>query len=103
MTDTAVFAPGLFAGRHVLITGGATGLGYAIARELGGLGARVTLAQLEAVCTPPVMEQCAEGVLRYVTDVLVTVLTPAGGTGGPDPLAHPGTPTPPTGRSGLTP
>lgn len=48
MTDTAgfapVFAPGLFAGRHVLITGGATGLGFAIARELGGLGARVTLA-----------------------------------------------------------
>lgn len=44
MTESAVFAPGLFAGRHVLITGGGTGLGFAIATELGNLGARVTLA-----------------------------------------------------------
>jgi NAD(P)-dependent dehydrogenase (short-subunit alcohol dehydrogenase family) len=44
MTEAAVFAPSLFAGRHVLITGGATGLGFGIARELGGLGARITLA-----------------------------------------------------------
>ena len=44
MTETAVFAPGIFTGRHVLITGGATGLGFGIARELGGLGARITLA-----------------------------------------------------------
>ena len=44
MTDNPVFAPGLFAGRHVLVTGGATGIGFGIARELGGLGARVTLA-----------------------------------------------------------
>lgn len=44
MTEGAVFAPGLFAGRHTLITGGATGIGYAIAEELGRLGARVTIA-----------------------------------------------------------
>ena len=42
MTD--VFAPNLFAGRHVLITGGATGIGFAIAEELGRLGARITIA-----------------------------------------------------------
>lgn len=44
MTEGAIFAPGLFAGRHVLITGGATGIGLAIAEELGRLGARVTIA-----------------------------------------------------------
>src|ERR1044071_9582932 len=42
MTD--VFAANLFAGRHVLITGGATGIGFAIAEELGRLGARITIA-----------------------------------------------------------
>lgn len=41
---TEVFAPNLFAGRHVLITGGATGIGFAIAEELGRLGARITIA-----------------------------------------------------------
>ena len=48
MTDQPVFAAGLFAGQHVLVTGGATGIGFAIARELGGLGARVTIASRDA-------------------------------------------------------
>ena len=48
MTDASVFAPGLFAGRHVLITGGATGIGFGIARELGRLGARITIASRDA-------------------------------------------------------
>ena len=48
MTELSVFAPGLFAGRHVLITGGATGIGFGIARELGGLGARITIASRDA-------------------------------------------------------
>ncbi|MSP83422.1 MAG: SDR family oxidoreductase [Alphaproteobacteria bacterium] len=39
-----VFAPGLFTGRHALITGGGTGIGFAIAEELGRLGARVSIA-----------------------------------------------------------
>jgi citronellol/citronellal dehydrogenase len=39
-----IFAPGLFAGRHVLVTGGGTGIGFAIAEEFGALGARVTIA-----------------------------------------------------------
>lgn len=42
--DAAVFAPGILAGRHALVTGGGTGIGLAIARELGKLGARVTIA-----------------------------------------------------------
>ena len=45
---TEVFAPNLFAGRHVLITGGATGIGFAIAEELGRLGARITIASRNA-------------------------------------------------------
>ncbi len=48
MTDTAVFAPGLFAGKHVLVTGGATGIGFGIAMELGRLGARITIAARHA-------------------------------------------------------
>jgi NAD(P)-dependent dehydrogenase (short-subunit alcohol dehydrogenase family) len=41
---TPIFVPGLFAGRHALVTGGGTGIGYAIAEEFGSLGARVTIA-----------------------------------------------------------
>lgn len=48
MTDTSVFAPGLFAGRHVLVTGGGSGIGFGIAEELGRLGARITLAARDA-------------------------------------------------------
>src|SRR5262245_57157677 len=44
MNEPPVFAPGLFTGRHVLITGGGTGIGFAIAREFAQLGARVTIA-----------------------------------------------------------
>jgi NAD(P)-dependent dehydrogenase (short-subunit alcohol dehydrogenase family) len=44
MARDSVFAPGLFAGKHVLVTGGATGIGFGIAAELGGLGARITIA-----------------------------------------------------------
>jgi len=43
-TDTEIFAAGLFRGRTALITGGGTGIGLAIARELGRLGASVVIA-----------------------------------------------------------
>jgi NAD(P)-dependent dehydrogenase (short-subunit alcohol dehydrogenase family) len=46
MTD--VFAPNLFADRHALVTGGSTGIGFAIAEELGRLGARITIASRNA-------------------------------------------------------
>ncbi|MEJ9233176.1 SDR family oxidoreductase [Peribacillus butanolivorans] len=39
-----IFAPKLFEGKTAIISGGATGIGFAIARELGQLGARVILA-----------------------------------------------------------
>jgi peroxisomal trans-2-enoyl-CoA reductase len=44
MTHKPIFAPGLLAGRTALVTGGGTGIGFAIAEELGGLGARLVLA-----------------------------------------------------------
>ncbi len=43
-SDAPVFAPGLFAGKHLLVTGGGTGIGFAIAREFAALGARITIA-----------------------------------------------------------
>jgi NAD(P)-dependent dehydrogenase (short-subunit alcohol dehydrogenase family) len=56
MTEPEIFAPNLLAGRTALVTGGATGIGLAIARELGGLGARIVIAarqvdRLEAAAT----------------------------------------------------
>lgn len=44
MSDATLFAPGLFAGRSAFVTGGGTGIGFAVARELGRLGARVVIA-----------------------------------------------------------
>ena len=44
MTPQTVFRRDLFQGRVAVITGGGTGIGKAIARELGELGARVVIA-----------------------------------------------------------
>jgi NAD(P)-dependent dehydrogenase (short-subunit alcohol dehydrogenase family) len=44
LNDLPVFAPNLLTGKLALITGGGTGIGFATARELGSLGARVILA-----------------------------------------------------------
>jgi citronellol/citronellal dehydrogenase len=41
---SALFAPGVFEGQVALITGGGTGIGLAVAREMGVLGARVVIA-----------------------------------------------------------
>src|SRR5512139_2140436 len=44
MTHRTIFAPGLFADRVAVVTGGATGIGLEIAEELVQLGARVVIA-----------------------------------------------------------
>lgn len=44
MSDRPIFAPNLLSGKLALVTGGGTGIGFATARELGSLGARIVLA-----------------------------------------------------------
>jgi citronellol/citronellal dehydrogenase len=44
MSASEIFAPGVLAGRVVLVTGGGTGLGRAAAAELRALGAEVVVA-----------------------------------------------------------
>lgn len=44
MDARAVFAPELFRDQVALVTGGGTGIGFQIARELGHLGAAVVIA-----------------------------------------------------------
>jgi citronellol/citronellal dehydrogenase len=43
MTSESIFRAGLFAGKTVVVSGGGTGIGLAIARELAGLGAHVVM------------------------------------------------------------
>jgi NAD(P)-dependent dehydrogenase (short-subunit alcohol dehydrogenase family) len=48
MSHASIFAPGLFRDRVAVVTGGATGIGLAIAEELVMLGARVVIASRKA-------------------------------------------------------
>jgi NAD(P)-dependent dehydrogenase (short-subunit alcohol dehydrogenase family) len=44
MTKEIAFAPGLLAGRSIIVTGGGSGLGLAMAKTFASYGARVTIA-----------------------------------------------------------
>lgn len=54
--DDLMFKPGLMKGQRILITGGGTGLGYAMARQLAALGATVHLCGRRLA----VLEQAAQ-------------------------------------------
>ena len=70
MSASAIFADGLLKDRHVLVTGGGTGIGLAIARESGHLGARVTIAaRREAV-----LAEATEGLRTEGIDAAYRVL-----------------------------
>src|SRR3954469_14375605 len=62
-------------GRGAVITGGASGIGFATARELGQRGARVVLADIEAAALDPAVERLradgieAHGVVCDVTSL----------------------------------
>lgn len=60
---SSIFRPGLLTDRHVLVTGGGTGIGFAIARECGVLGAKVTIAaRREEVLSAAADKLVAEGI-----------------------------------------
>ena len=64
----------VFAGRHAIVTGGAQGIGAAIAKRLRAGGARVTVWDLDGspkvdVCVPASIEKALAGIDRI--DILV--------------------------------
>jgi citronellol/citronellal dehydrogenase len=56
----SVFAPGLFAGRRVWVTGGGSGIGRAVAHELASLGADVVISGRSADKLQRVAAEIAE-------------------------------------------
>jgi NAD(P)-dependent dehydrogenase (short-subunit alcohol dehydrogenase family) len=58
-----------FEGRVAIVTGGATGIGFAIARELGRLGARVVIASRKEENLRTAVEGLGNGAAYHVLDV----------------------------------
>ncbi len=61
---TTIFCKNLFAGKVAIVTGGGTGLGKAITKELAELGCRVVIASRKL----PTLEEAAKEINKYVTD-----------------------------------
>ena len=60
MAYNSIFRAGLFAGQTVIVTGGGTGIGRAIAHELASLGAHVVLAARKIENLEKVREEIVE-------------------------------------------
>ena len=58
----SVFCPGLFEGKVAIVTGGGSGIGNAIARELIYLGSKVVIASRNSER----LEKAAEGLKRFI-------------------------------------
>ncbi len=72
MDYKSVFAPGLFAGKVVLITGGGSGIGRCVAHELAALGAHTVLIGRKAAKLQTVVAEIAQdggGASFFVCDI----------------------------------
>ncbi len=70
----SIFAPGLFAGQKVLITGGGSGIGLATAREICLLGGSVAICgrkpeKIDAACAQLAEDGAGDRVLGGVCDI----------------------------------
>jgi NAD(P)-dependent dehydrogenase (short-subunit alcohol dehydrogenase family) len=79
MTASSAFAPGLLSGRSIIVTGGGSGLGLAMATSFASYGASVTICgrrgeRLEAA-VPKIAEAAREG--GAVASVVADVRDPA--------------------------
>ncbi|MCB9758922.1 MAG: SDR family oxidoreductase [Alphaproteobacteria bacterium] len=70
---SSIFRPDLLAGQVALVTGGGTGIGAAIARELGELGATVVIASRRAENIEPAAAGLSELLGRTVYGALVDI------------------------------
>ncbi|MEM6925802.1 MAG: SDR family oxidoreductase [Myxococcota bacterium] len=66
MSASEIFAAGLFEGQTVVVTGGGTGIGVAVARELGKLGAHVVIASRREENIRPAAEGLSHEIGREV-------------------------------------
>jgi citronellol/citronellal dehydrogenase len=74
MSYASIFAPGLFAGKLVIVTGGGSGIGRCVAHELVALGARVALLgrkpeKLEKVADEITQDHAGGGVSVHACDI----------------------------------
>lgn len=70
---SALFRPDLLAGQVALVTGGGTGIGAAVARELGSLGATVVIASRKAANIEPAAAGLARELGRPVTGLTADI------------------------------
>lgn len=71
--DSAFFRPDLLAGKVAVVTGGGTGIGAAVARELGGMGATMVIASRKEAHVGPAAAGLSRELGRPVDGRLVDI------------------------------